>query len=73
MLGQRKSADAEQAFAKAARLTPQWGSLRMRWAVALWLVGKHDEARARLREAAEMELSAGDRRRLSAMWAKATA
>ena len=70
---QRKWADAERAYAAAARLAPQWGSLQMRWASALWRLGKRDEARAKLRAAAAMDLNDADRRHLTRMWAKATA
>ena len=73
LLGQRKWADAERAYATAARLAPQWGSLQMRWATALWRLGKRDEARARLRAAAAMALNDADRRHLTRMWAKARA
>jgi hypothetical protein len=45
----------------------------MRWASALWRLGKRDEARARLRDASGMDLNDADRRHLAAMWVKARA
>ena len=43
----------------------------MRWATALWQLGKHDEARAKLRAAATMALSDNDRAHLKSMMARA--
>ena len=45
----------------------------MRWGSALWRLGKGNEARAKLRAAAGMNLSDDDRRHLHMMWAKALA
>jgi TolA-binding protein len=73
LMGQRRWADASKALAVAARLTPQWGSIQLRWASALWRLGKRDEARARLAAAAGMALNPADRARLGSMWARATA
>ena len=68
---QRKYAEAEQSYSAAARLTPQWGALQMRWASALWRLGKRDEARAKLRAAGAMALNDADRLHLAAMMRKA--
>ncbi len=73
LIGQRKVADAERAFAMAANLQPWWGSLHMRWAAALWRLGKRDEARAKLRAAATMALSEADRAHWRTMWSNARA
>ena len=71
LLAQRKPADAERAFAAAARIEPQWGVVQMRWADALWRLGKRDEARARLAAAARMALNPADRDLLKTMTRKA--
>ncbi len=41
------------------------------WGQALWAAGEREEARAKLRAAARMDLSAPDRARLRRIWAVA--
>ena len=57
---------AEEAFRKAEPLAPRWGRLHLKWGEALAKLGKADEARAKWRAAATMDLSAADRAALKA-------
>jgi len=72
-MGLRQWDEAARAYAGAAERAPRWGSLHMRWASALWRVGKRDEARAKLGAAAAMDLSDRDRAHLRTMMANARA
>ncbi len=60
----RDVAGASLRYAEAATLAPRWGALHTDWGVALWALGKRDEARAKLRAARSMELTPTDRARL---------
>jgi Tfp pilus assembly protein PilF len=73
LLKQRNPKVAATKYAAAAERAPRWGQLHMYWASALWRLGKRDEARAKLRAAAAMDLNDADRRQLGRMWAKANA
>jgi predicted Zn-dependent protease len=59
--------EAEQLYAMASERAPRWGSLHLAWANALWRVGRPDEARQKLRAAAQMDLTAPDRVLLASM------
>jgi len=63
--GQRDWRGAAAQYAEAAERAPRWGALNIEWARALWLSGKHDEAREKFAAAAKMDLSATDRARLA--------
>ena len=52
----------------AARLAPRWGGLHVEWGRALLQAGQRDEGRAKLRAAAEMDLTEPDRARLRRLW-----
>ena len=52
---------AAQLYTNAVKLAPRWGGLHLKWGEALAKLGKADEARARWRAAASMDLSAADR------------
>lgn len=58
---------AERLYAQAAARAPGWGALHMEWANSLWMLRRHDEARAKLAAAEAMLLSPGDRARLARM------
>lgn len=60
----RDVAGASEYYAEAARLAPRWGALQIDWGVALWALGKRDEARAKLGAARGMDLTSPDRARL---------
>jgi len=53
-------------FEKAQALTPRWGRLHLKWGEALAKLGRRDEARAHLRTAAGLDLSAAQRAELTA-------
>lgn len=57
--------DAAREFARGADYAPRWGKLHIRWGAALWNSGRGDEARAKLKAASSMDLSAADRALLS--------
>lgn len=61
---QRKDGDAIRKYRAAAERAPRWGALHIEWAKALWRSGDRDEARAKFRAAARMDLSDADRARL---------
>ena len=58
---------AARAYADASVLAPRWGALHLKWGEALAKLGKADEARAKWRAAATMDLSAADRARLNTL------
>jgi tetratricopeptide (TPR) repeat protein len=63
---------AETAFAKGAPFAPRWGRLYLKWGEALAAQGKADEARAKWRTAAGMDLTAAERARLQILAGKQT-
>ena len=64
---QRNWPEAARRYGQAAERAPRWGALHLAWARALWALGRHDEAREKLRSAAGMDLSARDRALLQRM------
>jgi tetratricopeptide (TPR) repeat protein len=65
------SREAARLYARGAPHAPRWGALHIEWGKALWRAGERDEARAKFRAAAGMDLSAADRARLKRIWAAA--
>jgi tetratricopeptide (TPR) repeat protein len=68
--------DAEAAAAKLAaaeRYAPRWGRLHLKWGEALASLRRTDEARARWRVAASMDLTPAERARVTALLAGARA
>ena len=63
---------ALKAYTSAAKLAPRWGLLHLKWGEALAAQGKAEEARAKWRAAAGMDLTAAERARLRAMIGKRT-
>ncbi len=57
--------EAAKAYAAAAKLSPNWGGLRVAWAEALAKAGRAQAAREQWRIAASLDLSAADRARLA--------
>ena len=51
----------------AAKLAPRWGRLHLKWGEALAKLGKADEAGAKWRAAATMDLVPADRAELAAL------
>ena len=68
---QRDWKAAEANYARAAIKGPRWGKLHMNWAVALWRLGRQNEARDKLNAAATMDLSLADQEILRRMRLKA--
>ena len=56
---------AGRAYATASRLAPRWATLHLRWGEALAKLGKADDARAKWRAAATMDLTAAERAELA--------
>jgi len=67
----RRDREAALSYANAAARAPRWGALHLAWARALWRLGARDEARARLRIAAGLDLGRADRQRLTRLIAAA--
>jgi tetratricopeptide (TPR) repeat protein len=67
MLARRDAKAAARLFARAAQFAPRWGRLHLKWGQALAAQGKSDEARAKWRAAASMDLTAGERAELQRM------
>ena len=61
LLARGDAAGAAKQFAKAQPFAPRWGRLHLKWGEALAKLGKADEARAKWRAAAGMDLSPADR------------
>ncbi|HAL08152.1 MAG TPA: hypothetical protein DCP26_12530 [Brevundimonas sp.] len=59
---------AERRYALAAERAPGWGALHLEWSRSLMSLGRRDDARAKLRAAAGMDLSPADRARLQRLW-----
>ena len=66
LLVQGDARGAARKFTDAAKLAPRWGRLHLKWGEALAKLGKTDEARAKWRAAATMDLSSADRAALKA-------
>ncbi|HEY2445833.1 MAG TPA: hypothetical protein VGI20_08875 [Rhizomicrobium sp.] len=54
-------------FEQADRLAPNWGRLHLEWGDALFYLGRKDEARVQWARALQLDLSAADRARLTAL------
>jgi len=67
LAGQGDWRGAEQRYAQAADRAPGWGALHLEWANSLLRLRRQEEARAKLAAAEGMQLSPGDRARLSRM------
>ena len=70
LLAAGKPRDAVREFSRAAKAYPWWGRVQLKWGEALAKLGKADEARAKWRAAAAMELTAAERTRLNTMLAE---
>ncbi len=57
---------AVQLYVGAAKLAPRWGALHLKWGEALATLGKADEARAKFKAAAGMDLTPSERAELNA-------
>ncbi|HET9161264.1 MAG TPA: hypothetical protein VFN88_11695, partial [Caulobacteraceae bacterium] len=64
LLAKSDAAGAVKKFAAADKLTPWWGRLHLKWGQALAKLGKADEARAQLKAAAGLDLTANERAEL---------
>lgn len=59
--------DALDRYAAALEYAPRWGALQLAWGHALDTLERHDEARAKYRAAAGMDLTAADRTAVKAL------
>jgi tetratricopeptide (TPR) repeat protein len=67
LLAKGDAAGAVRKFAAADRLTPWWGRLHLKWGEALARLGKTEDARAQLKTAAGLDLTADERAELTAL------
>lgn len=65
---QEKDRQAVEKYEAAAERAPRWGALHLAWGAALWRINSRDEARAKMRSAATMDLTPADRQRLRRAW-----
>lgn len=63
--------EAERAYQDTADRAPRWGALQIDWGLALWRLNRREEARAKFRAAAGMDLGVADRARLKRIWTAA--
>ena len=64
----RRDEEAVGFYRKAAERAPRWGALYLAWGTALWRTGERESAQEKLRAAAAMDLSPGDRGKLGRAW-----
>uniref|UniRef100_UPI0039830DBB hypothetical protein n=1 Tax=Phenylobacterium sp. TaxID=1871053 RepID=UPI0039830DBB len=72
LLAEDDATGAVDKFAQAAKLAPRWGRLHLKWGEALAKLGKVEEARAKWRAAATMDLTLAERAELQALTQKRT-
>jgi tetratricopeptide (TPR) repeat protein len=61
LLAEGDAAAAARAFQAASKFAPAWGRLHLKWAEALARLGQRDQARAELRQAGQLDLTAAER------------